>query len=114
MLEIHQSTVGKVIILDIKGRIDAINSHILQSAIDRASGDAHERPLLLGMADVNYLSASGLRVLRILKEQSGTVRIFEPSNRVIDVMHITGLDAVYELYLTRTEALQQATDDDTL
>lgn len=107
MLEIHKSYIGEIIVLEISGRIDAINCAMLQDEIDRAITNGHERDLLLKMTHVNYISAAGLRVLRTLKNKSNVVRIVEPSIRVIDVMQITGLDAVYELYMNMTDALYE-------
>lgn len=107
MLEIQKSYIGEIIVLEISGRIDAINCAMLQDEIDRAITNGHERDLLLKMTDVNYISAAGLRVLRTLKNKSNVVRIVEPSIRVIDVMQITGLDAVYELFMNMTDALYE-------
>lgn len=97
MLEIKTNLVDNMIIMDISGRIDAINSKRLQHHIDDVMVDA-SNPLVLRMAGVNYISAAGLRVLRSLQQNTGQVRIIEPSNRVVEVMEMTGLDAVYKLY----------------
>lgn len=105
MLEIQRSSIGEIIVLKIIGRIDAINATSLQEAIDVIVHAGNGAKLLLHLNTVNYLSAAALRVLRILKQQTGFVRIAEPSDRVSEVMQITGLDAVYQLYPTLTKAL---------
>ena len=105
MLEIQRSHIGEITVLDISGRIDGINSGLLQDAIDHVIEEGNGRDLLLKMTKVNYISASGLRVLRELQSKTGVVRIVEPAVRVAEVMQITGLDVVYELYNTLTEAL---------
>lgn len=107
MLEIHKSFIGAIVVLEISGRIDAINCGMLQNEIDHVIADGQGHNLLLKMSKVNYLSAAGLRVLRNLKEQTNVVRIVEPGNRVIEVMQMTGLDADYELFLTLTDALHE-------
>lgn len=107
MLEITQNRVDNMIVLDISGRIDAINSARLQAKIDAFVEEHDSNALLLRMADVHYISAAGLRVLRILKETTGDVKIIEPSNRVIEVMEMTGLDAVYSLYGTFEEVSEK-------
>lgn len=99
MLETRIDRMDNMTILDISGRIDAVNSNRLQVQIDNILEDeATEKILLLRMAEVNYLSAAGLRVLRVLHHNTGQVHIIEPSNRVVEVMEMTGLDAVYNLY----------------
>lgn len=105
MLEIQRSHVGEITVLEISGRIDAINSGLLQDAIEHVIEEGNGRELLLKMSHINYISAAGLRVLRELKTKTGVVRIVEPGIRVAEVMQITGLDVVYELYATLTEAL---------
>lgn len=108
MLEVRKSSIGNIIILDVIGRVDAMNCSMLQDAIDHALAEDGVGDLLLRVADVNYLSAAGLRVLRILKRQTNVVRLVEPSDRVVEVMQMTGLDAVYEMYSTLNAALEQS------
>ena len=107
MLDIQKSQIGEITILDISGRVDAINCAYLQDEIDRAIDGEHERDLLLKMTGVNYISAAGLRVLRDLKQKTGVVRIVEPGMRVIEVMEITGLDVVYEIFINMSDALNE-------
>jgi len=108
MIEIHQTKIGEVFIFTIAGRIDSINAPKLQQALCDTIEQEPEAPLLLRMAEVYYLSAAALRVLRVLKDKLGTLHIAEPSQRVREVMQITGLDATYRLYPTLTDALHHA------
>jgi anti-anti-sigma factor len=105
MLDIRKSHVGEIVILYLSGRIDAINASSLQESLDAIIAEGLGDKLLLNLKEVNYLSAAALRVLRSLKQQTNVVRIAEPSDRVIEVMQITGLDAVYTMYGTLTKAL---------
>jgi aminodeoxyfutalosine deaminase len=105
MLETRTSQIGEIIVLYLSGRIDAINASTLQEKLDTIIAGGAGDKLLLHCKDVNYLSAAALRVLRNLKQSTTFVRIVEPSDRVIEVMQITGLDAVYTLYGTLTKAL---------
>jgi anti-sigma B factor antagonist len=105
MIDIHTTHIGEVTVIYISGRIDAINVEELNQSINHVLENSAGDKILLHMRDVNYLSAAGLRVLKSLKQGTGYVRIAEPSIRVIEVMQITGLDAVYELHSTLTDAL---------
>lgn len=106
-MKITTHQVDDTIVLDVSGRIDAINSVHLQNKIDTILNNNQGNSLLLRMIDVNYISAAGLRVLRLLNEKTGQVRIVEPSHRVIEVLEMTGLDAVYSLYMSFDEALRK-------
>jgi anti-anti-sigma factor len=105
MIDIHTTHIGEITLIHVSGRIDAINAPQFSQAINHIVENGTGDKLLLHLRDVNYLSAAGLRVLNTLKQHTGHVRIAEPSDRVIEVMQITGLDANYELHATVTDAL---------
>lgn len=105
MLSIHTSRVGQVTIFHIAGRLDSINAAMAQTTLFQIIDTESLKDIVLNMAQVNYISAAGLRVLRTLHEKTGKVRIASPSQRVMDVMQITGLDAQYKMYETQTAAL---------
>lgn len=105
MIDIEKRRVGEVIILGVSGRVDAINAPILQTTINEIIDSGNGHTMLLRLSEIHYFSAAGLRVLRNLKEATGRVCIVEPSDRVREVLQITGLDTSYEVHETLTEAL---------
>lgn len=104
MFNISKSKIGITSLLEISGRIDSINAESIHQTINNEISyqDPH---LILDMHDVNYMSAAGLRILKSLHENSGKVRIASPSKRVREVLSITGLDAVYQVFDSRMEAI---------
>ncbi len=108
MIEINTSQIGRVGLVEIKGHIDSISARELQAALVRES-ERHGAELVLNMAGVNYMSAAGLRVLRELFKKTGVVHIALPSQRVREVLQITGLDAVYKSYETQVKAISAIT-----
>lgn len=90
--------------LKISGRIDSINATKVHETIT-AEISYDEPNLVLDMADVEYMSAAGLRILKALQDNSGQVRIASPSRRVREILQITGLDAVYRVYDSRMQAI---------
>lgn len=104
MFEISKTTIGMTDLLKISGRIDSINAKTINEMI-RKEISYDDPNLVLDMEEVDYMSAAGLRVLRALMEGSGQVRIANPSKRVREVLGITGLDAVYEVYDSRMQAV---------
>jgi anti-anti-sigma factor len=107
MIDIQKTFVGEVIVLSISGRVDAISAPLFQNAVDQIVAGGNGNEMLLRLKDIDYISAAGLRVLRNLKEQTGRVCIAEPSDRVRDVLQITGLDASYEIHEAFSDALHQ-------
>lgn len=108
MLDIQQQKFGTITVLNIAGRLDSINIPKFRAAIAAHLVDTDEAPpIILNMRDVNYLSAAGLRVLRGLHEQAGSVTIAEPGQRVREVLQITGLDQTYNLHHTQLDAIRQ-------
>lgn len=102
---IKRQRIGHICILEIDGRLDSINAPQFQNAIINAMDDKSIRSIILKMAGVDYLSAAGLRVLNVLKEQRGQVHLAAPSLRVREVLQITGLDIVYSMHPSPTEAI---------
>lgn len=104
---LNTSHIGTTTILHIHGRLDSLNVASLQEQLNALLERYGAQDLILNMEDVNYLSAAGLRLLHNLHERTGQVRIACPSPRVVEVMQITGLSHVYNLYPTQTAAIHQ-------
>jgi anti-anti-sigma factor len=104
MLDITTVPIGRIAVIDLCGRIDAMNAGLLSDAIARAS-ENQRAGIILDMAKVDYMSAAGLRVLRALYDKTGVVHVAEPSGRVREVLQMTGLSAQYKVYETRVEAI---------
>jgi len=81
--------------LNVIGRVDAINSDILDSRLNRALSEGHIN-IVVDMSAVRFLSSVGIRaVLKAFKEakkRGGGLRIEEPSEIVRNVLGITALD----------------------
>ena len=104
MFEISKSKIGLTDLLKISGRIDSINANTIHETLNNEI--SYDDPnLVIDMEAVEYMSAAGLRILKGLKEKSGHVRIANPSKRVREVLQITGLDAIYDVYESRMAAI---------
>ena len=104
MFEISKSKIGLTDLLKITGRIDSINANTIHETLNNEI--SYDDPnLVIDMGAVDYMSAAGLRILKELKEKSGHVRIANPSKRVREVLQITGLDAIYDIYESRMAAI---------
>ncbi len=96
-------------IIEIIGRLDGDTAPEMGRLLDRAVDDGHIQ-LVLDLGSVEYISSMGLReIVRIFKRtqsQGGDLRIANPSDPVMTVMELAGLDTALNIYQTRTAAVQ--------
>jgi serine/threonine-protein kinase RsbW len=95
-------------VFELAGRLDAVSS---QAAIARvyAAISAGARHVLLDMAEVTFLSSSGLRALLLVRKellaQQGELRLCALKPQVQEVFTLTGFTQVFAIHATREEAL---------
>ena len=98
----------KAVILCPTGRVDGTNVTILQSAV-RERIDADQTTLVFDMADLNYISSAGLRVLLIaardLQSHGGKALFCGLSEQIAQVFEITGFDKILSVHGDREDAL---------
>jgi anti-sigma B factor antagonist len=99
-----------VVILDLSGRITmGEGTLILRDQIQRllAAGD---RKFLLNLADVDYIDSSGLGELvtsfTTVRNNEGQLKLLNLTRRVQDLLQITKLLTVFEVFNSETEALK--------
>ncbi len=108
MIEIQVSALHNITLVEVGGRVDSMNASelgaVLMSEIDKGS-----TRLVLDLAAVTYMSSAGLRELvaayRRVRPLEGDVRIAQPSDRALDVLELSGLDTILQVYPTRSEAV---------
>jgi aminodeoxyfutalosine deaminase len=105
MLDLTFQRLGHITIIEASGRIDSISAGKLIDALTYEI-EARGSQLILDMAQVDYLSGAGLKVLKNLSDQTGEVRLSRPSDRVREVLQIIGLDAVFQTYETRLASIR--------
>ncbi len=109
IVEVQKEKKGSVLVLRLKGRLDAITSSSTEKKIfDLIDSDSNK--LLLDFNGVDYLSSAGMRILlsttKKLKAEGGRLRLCCITNNVMDVLKMSGFDHVLDLYDTETEALK--------
>jgi anti-sigma B factor antagonist len=91
----------RVELVEVSGRIDSSNAaqfdDILKEIAKRGKYN-----VVLNMAGVEYISSAGLRALVALlrenKKHRGDVRLAQPSERVVEVLSLAGLDSLFAVY----------------
>ena len=99
-----------VVILDLSGRITiGEGTLVLRDHIQKllAAGD---RKFLLNLADVDYIDSSGLGELvtsfTTVRNQEGRLKLLNLTRRVQDLLQITKLLTVFDVFNNETEALK--------
>ncbi len=98
----------RVDLIEISGRIDSSNASELDETLKQlADQDRHQ--LVLNLAQVDYMSSAGLRAvvtaLRTCKKNNGDVRISQISERVKEVLELSGLTSLFQYYDDDTSAV---------
>jgi anti-sigma B factor antagonist len=98
------------VIFDLSGRITiGEGTLILRDQIKRLL-DAGDRKFLLNLADVDYIDSSGLGELVTLftavRNHDGQLKLLNLTRRVQDLLQITKLLTVFEVFNSETEALK--------
>jgi anti-sigma B factor antagonist/stage II sporulation protein AA (anti-sigma F factor antagonist) len=109
-MELDEETKGDVLIVKIKGRLDAISSPTAERHVfDLINNGANK--LILNLGGVDYLSSAGMRMLlsttKKLKGQSGKFVLCSVTPNVMDVLKISGFDHVLDIVHTQEEALKK-------
>jgi len=99
-----------VVILDLSGRITmGEGTLILRERIQRLL-QAGDRKFLLNLADVDYIDSSGLGELvssfTTVRNQGGLLKLLSLTKRVQDLLQITKLLTVFEVFNNEAEALK--------
>ncbi|NDJ60335.1 MAG: STAS domain-containing protein [Chloroflexi bacterium] len=108
MIDIQISNMEKATLVEVSGRIDSSNADQLGSALTGTVSNGQTQ-IVLDLSAVEYMSSAGLReivsVYRKLEAASGDLRIAQPSVRVMDVLEMSGLDTMLQIYPTQVDAL---------
>ena len=93
--------VGGVTIVDITGRIVlGDESAALRDMVCDLLSKGHKK-ILFNLGDVNYIDSSGLGHLvsafTSVRKQGGELKLLNLTNKVHDVMQITGLYTIYDI-----------------
>lgn len=110
VIDLKEEKKGDILILRIKGRLDAISSPLAEKKVFDCINNGQVK-LLLDFSGVSYLSSAGMRMLlsttKRLKSLSGRLIVCFVSPNVMDVLKMSGFDHVLEIVREETEALRK-------
>lgn len=107
-LQIDVRTDGEWRVLDVRGEVDLYTSPQLREAIDREVSGGTPK-VLVDLTGVSFMDSSGLGVLvgslKRSRERGGELALVCTEGSVLKVLTITGLDRVFPIHASVTDAL---------
>ena len=109
-MTLNPRRIDDVVIMDLSGRITiGEGTLVLRGQIHRLL-DAGDTKFLLNLADVDYIDSSGLGELvssfTTVRNKGGQLKLLNLTRRVRDLLQITKLLTVFEVFDNETEALK--------
>jgi serine/threonine-protein kinase RsbW len=96
-----------VVTMPVKGRVDAVTAPQLNREVHEQI-NAGARHILLDLAEVTFLSSSGLRALLLIRKElmtlGGELRLAGLQPQVLEVFTITGFTQVFAIHASAEEA----------
>lgn len=98
---------GKVILRP-EGRLDAISSPQLETALNRILDEKQTR-ILIDFNKIDYLSSAGMRLLlsmtKRLKTKGGGLGLFSIHEDVMEIIRMAGFEHILSIYHDEKQAL---------
>ena len=110
VLQIRQKKADTADVVSLSGRLDSNTSAELDAVLKHL-GDSGSFQIVLNLADVQYISSSGLRVmlicLRKMKKKQGALKIACLNPRVQEILFLAGFNRIFIFYETEEAALRE-------
>src|SRR5215210_3728385 len=108
-LRIKERQVENVVVLEMDGNMRIGEGGVVFHSTIRRLLEEGQRKILLNLAGINYIDSSGLGELiashNVLKKNDGQVKLLHLTKRVRELMVITKLLTVFDVYESESEAL---------
>lgn len=108
MLDINIARNGDIILVEVNGRIDSMTANQFGEALNNTIEDGNIN-VVVDLGGVEYMSSAGLReivaALKKAKRASGDVRVAQPTDRVMEVFEMAGLDTILQIFSSTQEAV---------
>lgn len=101
---------GPVTVVDLSGRITLGDGSALLRKTIRGLLQDERKKILLNLADVDYIDSSGIGELvsgfTAVKNQSGELKLLQLTKKVRDLLQITKLYTVFDIYTDENTAVR--------
>jgi anti-sigma B factor antagonist len=108
-MEITEKKAGDVVTLSLSGRLDATTAKMFESKI-LARIESGDRRFIIDLAQLDYISSAGLRVLVLAAKQLASVKgrivLCSLKKPVREVFDIVGFSSTFPLYASPEDAIK--------
>lgn len=105
---------GQVTVVELSGRITLGDGSALLRKTIRGLLDEERKMILLNLADVDYIDSSGIGELvsgyTAVKNKSGDLKLLHLTKKVRDLLQITKLYTVFDVFTDESTALRSFTN----
>ena len=105
---------GQVTVVDLSGRITLGDGSALLRTTIRGLLEEQRKMILLNLADVDYIDSSGIGELvsgyTAVKNKSGDLKLLHLTKKVRDLLQITKLYTVFDVFTDESTALRSFTN----
>ena len=107
---IEERTIGDVVVLDIKGRVQlGDGDEMLKDKVNSLLNQGRKK-IVLNLAEVPYIDSAGLgevvRTFTTVSRQGGQLKLLNLTKRITDLLAITKLLTVFDTYDSEQDAVQ--------
>lgn len=107
-MNIKLEKTGNFSILRIKGRVDTVQSPVLENEVNRIF-ESGEKNLIFNCGAMNYISSSGLRVFLVAQKKAkainGKLYLCEMQPAIQEIFRISGFSNLFKIFDTQENAL---------
>ena len=110
-MNVNISKENNTTLIEVSGRIDSTNANQLGEALTTEINGGGTQ-LVVDLASVDYMSSAGLReIVSALKKVrgKGDLRLARPSERVLEVLEMAGLDSIFQIFPDQSLAMSSYT-----
>lgn len=108
-MQIIPKIIDNIPVIAISGRIDAVTSKDLESALTDVM-DKNAIKMVVDLKDVEYISSSGLRVLlaalKRLRQSQGDLFLASLQPFVREVFEVTGFSKIFSIFPSYADAVK--------
>jgi anti-sigma B factor antagonist len=112
-MQIEERSVGGVLVLDLKGKITlGEGDELLREKVTALVNQGHKK-IILNLADVPYVDSAGLgevvRTYTTVSRLGGSLKLLNLTKRISDLLSITKLLTVFEVFESENDAVRSFT-----
>jgi anti-sigma B factor antagonist len=108
--QLHTREVGRVVVVEAVGRLTLTDGHTkLRDLIHVSTGEGAKK-FLLNLAQVEYIDSYGVgelvRTYSVIRQTGGELKLACVNPKVLDVLEISRLNRIFEIYAEEIVALR--------